>query len=138
MMTYRHTPDMGEISGVGFDSGYENACQDMLEAGVNWLNEHPQTDVKVLIYENIYGVCKEGNDETKELSDAVCAAVPDCTGAMHQAVMTRLAFIAKNGWEKYCDELRARKLEEEKGWDDTKIGDLIDEEKKQTSDPNLP
>ena len=35
---YRHTEDMGEISGFG--GGYEKLCQDMLNAGVRILNRH--------------------------------------------------------------------------------------------------
>jgi hypothetical protein len=104
-ITYRHTEDMGEISGFG--GGYENACQTMLEAGVKWLNEHKNADIKVSGYKNVYGILNADSDDAKALEEVVVASVADCTGAMHQAVMTRLNFIAKNGWDKYCEELRA-------------------------------
>ncbi len=101
----RHTPDMGEISGFG--GGYESLCQDMLEAGVWWLEQHRTVDVKVLTNPQIYGIIKEGTPETKELSDVVVAALKnECTGAMHHCVMALLAYIAKNGWDAYCAELR--------------------------------
>lgn len=104
---YRHTPDMGEISGFG--GGYERACQDMLEAGMNWLN---QRQTVLLLeghsYEGVYGVFAADSDDAKALEEAVIAAVPDCSGAMHHAVMSRLFWIATNGWDAYCAELRQR------------------------------
>jgi len=107
MAEYRHTDDMGEISGFG--GGYEACCQDMLEAGVRWLDEHKGTDVKVLENPHIYGIIKEGSPETEALSAAVIeASKGEATGAMHHAVMSRLMFIAANGWDRYCEELRKR------------------------------
>lgn len=104
-MTYRHTPDMGEISGFG--GGYEECCQDMLEAGVKWLDEHPDADIVVLENPNITGFIWEGTPDTEELTKAVIAAAKgEATGAMHHTVMARLAFIKKRGWDTYCDELR--------------------------------
>lgn len=106
--TFRHTPDMGEISGFG--GGYESCCQDMLEAGVKWLNKNRNADVKVLESPQIYGIIKEGTPETEQLSKAVLdGAKGEATGAMHHAVMSRLAFIAKNGWDVYCTELRKKR-----------------------------
>ena|SRR5579863_3829163 len=108
---YRHTPDMGQISGFG--GGYEACCQDMLEAGVNWLIAHTTADISVLENPQIYGIIKEGTPETEELSEVVLdGAKGEATGAMHHAVMSRLAFIAKNGWDAYCSTLRNRKFDE--------------------------
>lgn len=110
MTTYRHTPDMGEISGFG--GGYEACCQDMLEAGVKWLddNHHDDLELKATTYKNVYGIFNSESDEAKALDKVVIdASKGECTGAMHQAVMSRLFFIAKNGWDKYCAELRERK-----------------------------
>lgn len=109
MTTYRHTPDMGEISGFG--GGYEKTCQDMLEAGVKWLAERyksdTQTDVQMHGYKGIYGILVADSDDAKELEKVVLdASGGDCTGAMHHAVMSRLGYIAKNGWFAYCDEIR--------------------------------
>ena len=112
-MTYRHTDDMGEISGFG--GGYEQCCQDMLEAGVKWIMDRKPgaDDVQVLVNPQVYGIIKEGNPLTEELSKAVIdASKGEATGAMHHAVMARLAFIAKNGWDAYCAKLREN---EEKG-----------------------
>ena len=105
---YRHTDDMGEISGFG--GSYEEGCQKMLEAGVKWLAEH-DADIQVLENPSIYGIIKEGTSDTEELSKAAVAATDDCTGAMHHAVMSRLAYIDKNGWQKYCEELRQHEAE---------------------------
>lgn len=111
MTEYRHTEDMEEISGFG--GGYEKACQDMLEAGMKFMIEKgfQPGDVKVLANENIYGLCFPDNRPTEELEKAVEAADENCSGAMHHAVMSRLAWISKNGWEAYCAEARRRKKE---------------------------
>jgi hypothetical protein len=114
---FRHTPDMGEISGFG--AGYEECCQDMLEAGVKWLDRKKQAGTAPGIeghsYKGVYGVMVPDSADAKELSDVICKAAtrdgqnPErgATGAMHQAVMARLFFIDKNGWDKYRAELRA-------------------------------
>ena len=110
-ISYRHSPDMGEISGFG--GGYEECCQDMLEAGVKWLNDHPQPDLQGHSFKGIYGVMVADSDDAKAMEKAVLeAAKGEATGAMHQAVMSRLFFIGKNGWEKYCAELRKHEAEE--------------------------
>lgn len=107
---YRHTPDMGEISGFG--GGYEDCCQDMLEAGVKHILEHKLSggDVQLHGFKGIYGLCFPDNEPTKELEKAVLdASEGEATGAMHQAVMERLAWIAQHSWEEYCAELRKDK-----------------------------
>ena len=98
-MTFRHTPEMGEISGFG--GGYEDACQDMLEAGVKWLEENKQADLKGHDFKNITGIFEPDSDDAKALSKVVTDACKDCTGAMHHAVMRRLFFIAGKGWDEY-------------------------------------
>lgn len=110
--TFRHTPDMGEISGFG--GGYEKVCQDMLEAGVKFIHDKHLSggDVKVSEYANVYGICFPENQPTKDMERAVLDAGKDCTGAMHHAVMSRLAYIARNSWDKYCEECRKHEAEE--------------------------
>lgn len=50
----------------------------------------------------------EDNQDAKDLSDAVVkGSGGDCTGAMHQAVISHIFFIRKNGVEKYLQELNA-------------------------------
>lgn len=111
--TYRHSEDMGEISGFG--GGYESCCQDMLEAGVKWLNEHTngrEPDLKGHGFKNVYGIFVSDSDDAKALERAALdAAKGEATGAMHHTVMQRLFFIAKNGWDKYCEELRSHERE---------------------------
>ena len=111
-MTYRHTPEMGEISGFG--GGYEECCQDMLEAGVNWLVEHPKPDLQGHGYKNVYGIFEPDSEDAKALEVAILkASKGEATGAMHQAVMQRLFFIGEHGWERYCEVLRESKGEDE-------------------------
>jgi len=90
---FRHTPDMGEISGFG--GNYEKMCQDMLAAGVKWLHRRAQKTA----FPNIYN--------EKYLSKVIVdASKGECTGAMHDNIMQKLVFIARFGWAKYCDEMR--------------------------------
>lgn len=104
MTTFRHTPEMGEISGFG--GGYEDYCQDMLEAGVKWVQEHPDATLKLSGFRNIYGIVEEETEETKELSECVLeASKGQATGAMHQNVMSRLLWIKAHSWEEYVVEL---------------------------------
>ncbi len=107
MSHYRHTPDMGEISGFG--GVYERCCQDLLEAGVKHIEERKlgSGDLQITSLKNVYGLCFPENEPAKALSEAVLAAAKgEATGAMHHAVMSRLAYIAEHGWGVYCAELR--------------------------------
>jgi hypothetical protein len=102
---WKHTPDMGEISGFG--GSYEAACQQMLHQGVEYLihlgEREPDFDVNT--YPGIFGIAELTGSDAEGLDAAVCADV-DPSGAMHHAVVLRLRFIAKNGWNSYCQELR--------------------------------
>lgn len=96
---YEFTEKMGEISGMG--GGYEQTCRDMLKAGLEWLDNNPNADPKFHVYENIYGIINEDNEDAEKLSKAVMEN-KDCTGAMHQAVITAILWIKKNGWDAYA------------------------------------
>lgn len=94
---------MGEISGFG--GGYEKTCQDMLENGVKWLVENAEKrDLKAHGYQNVYGIMVADSEDAEALEKAMMSGIDDCTGAMHQAVLSRLFWIATNGWEAYCAE----------------------------------
>jgi hypothetical protein len=103
---FRHTADMGQISGMG--GRYERACQDMLEAGCVWLETNKSAKLKSHSYSNVFGLLVADSDDAKAMEAAVLAACDDCTGAMYHAVMSRLFYIAKHGWQTYCDEMRLR------------------------------
>lgn len=99
---------MGEISGFG--GAYEEACRNMVYAGIVWLEKHPGADLKAHSYRNVYGILTADSDDAKALEKAVVSVCPDCSGAMHHATMAACLYIAANGWEKY----REAKLESEK------------------------
>ncbi len=104
---YQFTPDMGEISGFG--GGYEQTCRNMLAAGLEWLDTHPDADPNFQGFKGIYGIILEDNANAKALSQAVVdAADGDCTGAMHQAVISHCLAIRKIGWDAYCVKMRER------------------------------
>ena len=92
------TDEMGEISGFG--GGYENACREMVYAGLVWLAD--RTDVDLSSRETA---------DVKALDAALLAACPDCSGAMHGAAMSAVCFIAKQGWAKYVEAMTRRTSE---------------------------
>ena len=106
---YRHTAEMGEISGFG--GGYEKCCQDMLEAGVKWLeaDESRKRDlVRVTtVYNDPYNSKIVG--ELKKVILSVDSA-PMASVFMCYTVMTRLVYIAANGWDKYVEHLIAHRV----------------------------
>lgn len=110
-MSYRHTPEMGEISGFG--GGYEKTCQDMLEAGVEWMLEHPEFEFSAEGYQGAVGLVYANNEETQELMHVIVNAsknkdgAPEADGAQIHGIMQRLGFIANNGWHAYVAQCRA-------------------------------
>jgi len=103
MDKYEFTPGMGEIS--GFSGSYEKECRKMLKAGLEWFDENPKAEPKFKGFKNVYGLIIEDNKDAKALSKAVTDVTDDCTGAMHQAVITSVRWIRKNGWDKYVKEM---------------------------------
>lgn len=108
MTMYEQTDEMAEISGFG--GGYEQMCRDMLKAGLEWLDEQPESDPCFKGYKNIEGVkYQENNDDAKELSKAVVAVTDDCTVAMHQAVIENIMWIRAHSWQEYVEAMVERK-----------------------------
>lgn len=112
-MNYRHTKEMGEISGMG--GGYEEVCQLMLESGCEWLESNPKADPRFKGNKNIFGIVFEDNDDAKALTEAIVSGAPDrdCTGAMHHAVTLRCLKIKRDGWNQYVKEVLENNEEEE-------------------------
>jgi len=102
--TFQWTDDMREISGFG--GRYEAACRDMLYAGIAWLQEHPNADLKAKTYTNVIGLLIAESTDAKSLEKAVVAACPDCSGAMHHVTMLGCIFISRNGWDRYAAAMR--------------------------------
>lgn len=107
---YEFTKEMGEISGFG--GGYENCCRAMLKAGLEWFDANPGADPQFHGWKGVYGLIEEDNEDAKALSKAVVeGAGGDCTGAMHQAVISSIFWIKRNGWDKYVERMSKRKEE---------------------------
>jgi len=106
----------GIISISGMGGGYEEACQTMLQAGYEWLQKNKKATLKAETIQNVFGILTPKSKDAEALSKAATDCVEDCTGAMHQAVMSHLFFINKNGVEAWIEEGKKRKqtLKEEK------------------------
>lgn len=103
-----------EISGFGKNTGYEKSCQKMLQVGFEWIenNKKKRKKLEGHSYKGIYGIFEPDSKEAKELSRVICKEEPECSGAMHQAVMSHLFFIAKSGIEKWKEEVMKKEDEE--------------------------
>jgi hypothetical protein len=100
MGKYEWQEGMGEISGFG--GGYETTCRNMLIAGLEWLDKNPEANPLFHGYKGIYGVISEDNEDAKELTRVVIdASGNDCTGAMHQAVISSILWIKNHSWDEY-------------------------------------
>ncbi len=101
---YEYTEEMREISGFG--EGYEDTCRAMVKAGCEWFDANPDADPQFKGYEGIYGIITKENDDAEALSKALLdASDGDCTGAMHQASISHIMVIQKEGWEWYVKEM---------------------------------
>ena len=111
------TDDMGEISGFG--GGYEAVCRAMVLAGIEWIDKHPDADLKFRSYENIFGVVIEASPDADALTEAMMNAPvylegqriqarvrDDCTGAMHHAAVLNVLAYKRLGWDAYVRERR--------------------------------
>lgn len=108
-MEYEYVKGMRQISGMG--GAYEKTCRKMVIGGLKWFDEHPNADPHFHGYKQIYGLCLEDNQDAKDLSEAVEKAAGEygCTGAMHQATIGHILHIKQIGWEKYTEEMGAKK-----------------------------
>lgn len=113
---YDWQPGMQEISGFGEDGkpggvAYEQACRDMVRAGCEWLDAHPDAKPAASESPNVFGVIREANDETKQLVDTMCNACPNggASGAMVHATLRAVLFVHHNGWERYVAEMSRRR-----------------------------
>jgi hypothetical protein len=109
-------PGMGEISGFG--GGYEQCCRTMLQAGLQWLSRNPDIALRFKMYENVVGIAVAENDDSEVLNEVLMdAAGGDCTGAMHQAVVSHILWIQHHSWDEYVAKRKKFALEE-KEYDD--------------------
>lgn len=111
-MSFRHTTEMGEISGFGGD--YEETCQEMLEAGVTWLKEQSEKPkLEGHSFKNVFGIIIADSDDAKALEKAMLDPVLQFgpSGAMHHAILSRLFWIAEHGWDAYCEEVIKQRKE---------------------------
>ena len=104
---YKWTKEMGEISGFG--GSYERGCRAMVIAGLEYWDSHPDLNPRFKGYKNVYGILSDDNEDAKMLEDKMMEVVDnDCTGAMHQASVSAVLYIKKNGWDKYVREMSKR------------------------------
>lgn len=95
---------MKTIDISGFGGNYEAACQQMLLRGIAWLKEHPDFDFSAYkTYKNVYGLCSSTTAQAEDLDKVICAGL-NPSGAMHQGVISHLAYIHKNGYDEWLSE----------------------------------
>lgn len=97
---------IADISGFGKNTSYEKSCQNMLQSGFEWLEKNKKPKLKAVTFKGIYGILEPKSKDAKELSDTILKSCPDCSGAMHQAVMQHLMYISANGLDKWKKEVK--------------------------------
>ena len=97
---------ISDISGFGKETSYEKGCQNMLQAGFDFLEKNNKGKLKGHSYKGIYGIFEPDSKKAKELSKVIVKAEPECSGVMHQIVMGHLIIISSNGLEKWKEEVR--------------------------------
>ena len=109
---YEFTKDMSEISGFG--GSYEQACRNMLKAGLAWCDAHPNSSPKMTKCRGVFGiVCAENKDAAKLEKCVIAAAGKAPTGAMVHAVVENIAYVKRNGWDEFVTKMVERKRNDE-------------------------
>lgn len=105
---YQYTPEINEISGFG--GVYKDMCRKMVIAGLEWFDQHPDSNPKFHGFKDVYGICMEDNDDAKALSDAIVSPSNNgCTGAMHQAAVSHVMWIHAHSWNEYVVEMSKKR-----------------------------
>ena len=102
-MKYDYSKVKREISGFG--GGYEDACRNMVIAGLEYLDANPDSDISYKEYKNIYGLTTGESEDCKKMEKAMLTVNDGCSGAQMQASKGHIMFIHKNGWDKYVEEM---------------------------------
>lgn len=88
---YKFEEGMAEISGLG--GSCEDRCRAMLKTGLEWLDKHPDADLK----------CSE---DVKSLQNAIGEL--EYTSCMFHAVIQTMLWIQTNGWTAYVERMKQR------------------------------
>ena len=94
---------MIKVNISGMSTKYEEECQKMLMSGINWLEDNPMSNPEFKSIPGVYGVISNQNSDADLLSKEITDAVDDCTGAMHQCVVSHLMVIKKIGYDKWLE-----------------------------------
>lgn len=109
MSKYEFKAGMAEISGFG--GTYEEMCQKMVIAGLEWLDSNPIADPLFSGYKNVFGLVNEDNADAKALSKAVIEPAKDfATGAMHHAAIATIMWIRAHSWDEYVKEMSKERV----------------------------
>lgn len=115
---YKWDEAWGEISGfkkAGRDmEAYEWCCRLMFIKGLEWLDANPDAKPKQHGYKNVYGLSFNTNKDAEELEKHIIWASEllesgGPSGAQCQAVMGHLGFVAREGFEKWKQEMLSKK-----------------------------
>ena len=111
-MKYKYSKMSREISGFGGD--YEQACRDMVRAGMRWWDEHPKAEISFEQSNNIYGLTANESNDCKTLSEVMDASIGcGCSSAMMQACLNHLMYAHEHGWDQYMEKMVEERPKEE-------------------------
>lgn len=93
---HEFTPDMREIGGFG--GRHEAMCQEMMLAGLDWLDTHP--DAKLTPAPG-----KRVSPDFRALRKAVAKVAPGATGAMVDVAWQHAYYAHLHGWDAYVTKM---------------------------------
>ncbi len=97
---------------TGFGGGYEATTQKMLWQGVKFLVDNNIKEIESKQLQNVYGIAINEGEIGKQFDEAMMKGIDDATGAMHQCATNHARYIAKNGYQRWYDELKEHRTEE--------------------------
>ena len=110
LISYRHTPAMGQISGLGGE--FEQSCQEMLQAGVAWIEAQRESGrnpdpIFALAYsrwapgKETLLLTQAASPEAKTLEAAMRAASTGAEDGAFLIALQSVMWILDNDWSAY-------------------------------------
>ena len=104
---YREYTDKMDISGMG--GSYEKACQTMVIAGLEYLDDKPDF---IFLHIPEGEIDRVETPEVEDVRNFMLLTCEGCTGAMMGAAIQHVYQAFTHGWDWYVEQLENRKDEE--------------------------
>lgn len=104
---YEFNNKMGKISGTG--EPHESICRAMLQAGLEYRDQHPSAIQKIDNYDNLKDFYEATDSEIVGLREELIEGTSgEKTAPMVIAVLDHLKYVDKHGWDEYVEMMEAQ------------------------------